>query len=113
MSCSRVVVLVKEQFGYYHTQLLLMRGPKIDGVIEGLAKWSAMLQVSHRMPMGTGLIGTAAATGETVMRSELTNDPDWRPNPLLPETQGEIAVPIKLRGQVLGVLTCRAIRPGP
>ena len=56
------------------------------------------------MPMGEGLIGTAAATGVTVLRSDLENDPDWHPNPLLPETKGEIAVPIKLGDTILGVL---------
>jgi PAS domain S-box-containing protein len=110
----RVVVLVKEQFGYYHTQLLRYEETQNAMVlIEGYGEVGAqMLQVSHRMPMGTGLIGTAAATGETVMRAELSNDPDWRPNPLLPDTQGEIAVPIKLRGQVLGVLDVQSNQAG-
>jgi PAS domain S-box-containing protein len=110
----RVVVLVKERFGYYHTQLLRYEETQNAVVlIEGYGEVGAqMLQARHRMPMGTGLIGTAAATGETVLRSELTNDPDWRPNPLLPDTKGEIAVPIKLRGQVLGVLDVQSDQAG-
>jgi PAS domain S-box-containing protein len=110
----RVVVLVKERFGYYHTQLLRYEATQNAVVlIVGYGEvGEQMLQAHHRLPMGTGLIGSAAATGETLLRSELVNDPDWRPNPLLPETRGEIAVPIKLRGQVLGVLDVQSSQDG-
>jgi GAF domain-containing protein len=63
-----------------------------------------MLAAGHHMPLGEGLIGTAAATGETVLRPTLENDPDWHPNPLLPDTKGEMAVPIKLGANILGIL---------
>lgn len=62
-----------------------------------------MLAAGLRLPVGQGLIGTAA-TGQTVLQPSLRDDPDWKPNPLLPETKGEIAVPIRLRDQILGVL---------
>jgi len=71
-----------------------------------------MLAQGHRMQMGRGLIGSAAATGETLMRSDLSDDPDWSPNPLLPDTRGEIAVPIKLSGNVLGVLDVQSAQAG-
>ena len=103
---ERVVTQVKEQFGYYHTQLLRYE-PAQDAVVlvTGYGETGAkMLAASHRMPMGEGLIGTAAETGETVLRPALENDPDWHANVLLPETKGEIAVPIKLGNQILGVL---------
>ena len=103
---DRVVTLTKEKLGYYHTQLL--RYDPNQNVVVLTAGYGEtgqkMFTDGHRMPMGSGLIGTAAATGETVMRSELAQDPDWKPNPLLPDTKGEIAVPIKLGDEVLGVL---------
>jgi PAS domain S-box-containing protein len=103
---KRVVTQVKEQFGYYHTQLL--RYDPVQnavGLVVGYGEvGEQMLVAGHRMPMGMGLIGTAAATGKTILRAVLENDPDWRPNPLLPETKGEMAVPIKLGDDVLGVL---------
>jgi PAS domain S-box-containing protein len=102
----RVVTLVKERLGYYHTQLLRY-DPAHDAValISGYGEiGEKMLASGHKLPLGKGLIGAAAATGQTLMRPDLTGDPDWQPNPLLPETKGEIAVPIKLGEQVLGVL---------
>jgi PAS domain S-box-containing protein len=103
---QRVVVQVKEHFGYYYAQLLRYDADQ-DAValVTGYGEIGAkMLTQGHRMKMGEGLIGTAAATGETVLRPVLENDPDWHPNPLLPETKGEVAVPIKLGDNVLGVL---------
>ena len=111
---EQVVDLTKENLGYYHTQLL-QYDPGRDAVVlvTGYGEiGEKMLTQDHQMPMGSGLIGTAAATGETVMRSTLADDPDWQPNPLLPETRGEVAVPIKLRDEVLGVLDVQSDRAG-
>ncbi len=111
---DRVVTLTKEQLGYYHTQLLRY-DPNQNAVvlIAGYGETGQkMLAEGHHMPMGSGLIGTAAATGETVMRSKLEEDPDWQPNPLLPDTRGEIAVPIKLGDEVLGVLDVQSGQAG-
>jgi PAS domain S-box-containing protein len=103
---QRVVIQIKEQFGYYHTQLLRY-DPAQEAVVlvTGYGEVGAkMLAAGHRLPMGEGLIGTAASSGQTVLRPTLENDPDWHPNPLLLETKGEIAVPIKLGDNILGVL---------
>lgn len=109
---DRVVKQVKEVFGYYHVQLL-----RYDAVLDVVALVKGygdvgdqMMAMHHAMPMGIGLIGTAAATGESVLRSNVMEDPHWRPNALLPETRGEIAVPIKLRQKVLGVLDVQSSR---
>ncbi len=111
---DRVVTLTKERLGYYHTQLLRY-DPAQDAVVlvNGYGETGQkMLAGGHKLPMGTGLIGTAAASGQTILRSTLAEDPDWRPNPLLPNTQGEIAVPIKWQDTVLGVLDVQSNQAG-
>ena len=111
---ERVVTLTKERLGYYHTQLLRYDAIQ-DAVvlINGYGETGQkMLAGGHKMLMGSGLIGTAAASGETMLRPTLADDPDWQPNPLLPDTQGEIAVPIKLQDKVLGVLDVQSNQAG-
>ncbi|MBV6391607.1 MAG: hypothetical protein KPEEDBHJ_00819 [Anaerolineales bacterium] len=111
---ERVVILTKERLGYYHTQLLRYDAAQ-DAVVlvNGYGETGKkMLADGHKLPMGSGLIGAAAATGKSLLRSTLQDDPDWKPNPLLPDTKGEIAVPIKLQGKTLGVLDAQSDRAG-
>ena len=111
---ERVVSQVKEQFGYYHVQLL-QYDPALDTVVLIAGYGDAgqkMLALNHALPMGVGLIGTAADTGQSVLRPHISRDPNWRANPILPKTKGEIAVPIKSRTKVLGVLDVQSDEPG-
>ncbi|MBE2220605.1 MAG: GAF domain-containing protein [Anaerolineae bacterium] len=103
---QRVVNQIKEQFNYYHVQLLRY-DPFLDTValIYGYGEiGQKMLDMNHSMPLGVGLIGTAAASGKTTYRGNVKEDADWQSNPLLNKTQSELSVPIKLKDEVLGVL---------
>jgi GAF domain-containing protein len=52
----------------------------------------------------TSLVARAVRTGEIVTVDNVREALDWLPNPLLPDTYSEMAVPIILEGQVVGVL---------
>ncbi|HSD82902.1 MAG TPA: PAS domain S-box protein, partial [Anaerolineae bacterium] len=96
----RVVTLIKERFNYYHVQLFRYE-PTEDTVklITGYGKiGQKMLAAGHKLALGQGVVGTAAATGQAILAADVTRDLDWRPNPHLPATQGELAVPIKMGG---------------
>jgi len=109
-----VVTQVKEQFGYYHAQLLRYDPAlEIVALVVGYGEiGERMLELNHSVPVGVGIIGTAAATGQSILRSHVTEDPDWRPNTLLPDTQSELAVPIRLGDKILGVLDVQSNVPG-
>lgn len=103
---QRIVDRVKETFGYTHAQLFRYDPIReVMGLVVGYGEiGQRMLAVRHALPMGRGLVGTAAATGQSFLRPNITGDPDWVPNRFLPNTKGELAVPIKLGERVLGVL---------
>ncbi len=55
-----------------------------------------------RIPMGQGIIGTAAATGRPVRVSDVRKDPRYLN--ALDSVQSELAVPLLVQGRVVGVL---------
>ena len=104
----RVVTLVKERFGYYHVQLYRY-DPELDDmvVVESYVQAGGeMSAASHRSSHNgnRGIVVTASATGQPVLVSDVSQNPHWVAHPDLPDVKGELVVPIKLRGQVLGVL---------
>jgi len=118
----RVVTLVKERFDYYHAQIFRY-DPDLDAVVLVMGYGEAgekMLAKGHRLERGQGVVGTAAATGRPVLASDVTQDPAWVPHSYLPETKGELAVPIILRrvrggerhDEVLGILDVQCDRAG-
>jgi anti-anti-sigma factor len=103
---ERVVTLVKERFGYYHVHVY-QHAPE-RGILELAAGYGEpgriMRERGHTIQVGSGLTGAAAATGEPVLASDVRDWENWLPNDLLPDTKSEVAVPIKMGDEVLGVL---------
>jgi PAS domain S-box-containing protein len=102
----QVVEQLKSAFNYYHAHIYLLDE---DGETLRMAGGTGevgktLLERGHSLPPGKGLVGRAAQTRQVVLVPETHSDPNWLPNPLLPETQAEIAVPILAGDTVLGVL---------
>jgi PAS domain S-box-containing protein len=102
----QVVNLIKDRFDYYHTQVYTLEG---DCLImqEGSGEpGRSMKKAEHRISLATekSLVARAAVSGRPVLATDVSQADDWLPNPLLPETRSELAVPIMLKDEVLGVL---------
>ena len=100
-----VVDEVQKAFHFYHAQIYLFDDQHEKLVI----KWGTgdagrmMLDQGHTIERGKGLVGLAGQSNKVVLVSDTTLDPNWLPNPLLPDTKSEASIPITVADEILGV----------
>ncbi|RPJ02990.1 MAG: GAF domain-containing protein, partial [Chloroflexi bacterium] len=99
----------------YHAQIFLLDNLGEHAVlVESTGDAGRQLiQVGHKLPVGSdSVIGRVTARGQTVMASDtLRGDVPWRPNPLLPQTRAEMALPLMIEGRVIGALDVQSTQP--
>jgi len=105
---AEIVNQIKDNFDYYHAHIYLFDDQRENLVVaEGTGEAGAeMKRRGHSIALNapTSLVARAARTGEVVTVDNVREASDWLPNLLLPDTYSEMAVPIILDEQVVGVL---------
>jgi GAF domain-containing protein/HAMP domain-containing protein len=105
---DELVNRVKESFDYYHAHVYILdeEGEELIMTAGAGEPGRQMKAKGHHIPLAapTSLVARAARNNEIVWVDNVREVEDWLPNPLLPDTYSEMAVPIVLEGQVVGVL---------
>ena len=107
---DEMVHRLKEEFNYYHVHVYLLDEEHKNLVVAaGVGDAGAVMKASGyhiALDAPTSLVARAARSGRVVRADNVRETPDWLPNPLLPDTHSEMAVPIILAedGTVVGVL---------
>ena len=110
---TEVVKLIRAKFGYYHANLFLTDEETREIVLKEADGPSAELMKARgvRLKIGEeGITGWVASTGQTLVCNDVTQEPRYYKVELLPETQAELAVPLRVGERVIGVLDVQSNR---
>jgi len=108
-----VVILLHENFGYYHAQIYFVDPLNGDLILKSGSGsvGDQLLARGFRIARGVGIVCHVAETGESFVTNNVNAVVFFDRNPLLPDTQSELTVPIKVDGKVVGVLDIQHTPP--
>ncbi len=111
--CARVTQLIQETFNYYYVAIFTLDESANSLVLRTGASQveSIYLQPGFVVQMDEGIVGNAALTGKEVLAPNVHDDPRYRYIDTLPQTQSEIAVPLKVENRLLGILDVQSDKP--
>jgi methyl-accepting chemotaxis protein len=113
---QEVVNLSKERFNLYHSHIYLLDETGENLVLTAGAGEPGRIMVAEKrtIPLSReqSLVARAARERIGVTVNDVTLAPDFLPNPLLPETRSELAVPMIVGGKVIGVFDIQSEQVG-
>lgn len=112
---QKSVNLVRERFGYYHASIFLLDDAGEYAVLRQSTGQAGqqMMQAGHRLGVGSkSIVGQVTASGKPLIVNDVANDPNHFPNPLLPDTRSEMALPLKTASRILGAIDVQSTQTG-
>lgn len=111
---SSAAELIRARFDLYYTQIYLLDEQSRTLLLRAGTGEVGKLLLGRQfsLPLSTSSInGTAAIEQQPVIVANTAVSPIFRPNPLLPDTRSEMAVPLLSQNVVVGVLNLQSNKP--
>ncbi|MCP4417586.1 MAG: GAF domain-containing protein [Chloroflexi bacterium] len=112
---QQAVELIKERFELYYVGLFLVEDKfallKAGTGEAGKAQLAAKRQLTVG---GQSMVGGATGDGKPHIIQDVqivVTEPEWLPNPHLPDTRSELALPLRVPGTIIGALTVQSTTP--
>lgn len=113
---QEVVNLTKERFNLYHSHIYLLddRGENLVLTAGSGEAGHIMVSEGRSIPLHReqSVVARAARERKGVTVNDVTQTPDFLPNPLLPDTRSELAVPMIVGENVIGVFDIQSAQVG-
>lgn len=108
------VDLIQERFSLYYVGLFLVDKAAKEAVLRAGTGKAGREQLAENRRLAVGgrsLVGGATQDGESRIIQDVYQDNEWLPNPHLPDTRSELALPMRARGEIIGALTVQSEKP--
>ncbi len=111
----RIVDLIRDTFQYDHVQIFLMDEQEEYAVLRASTGEAGrqLLSINHKLQKGSAsVIGQVTSTAKPAIASDTADARVvHRPNPYLPNTRSEMAIPLVLQDRVVGALDVQSNLP--
>lgn len=110
---TRTVNLISDRLGFYFAAIYQLESEGFHATLrEATGGAGENMKVrKHRVAVGSRtVIGKAAENGELVLANDVKTEQLYQPNPLLLDTQSEVAIPLKVGGRILGVIDIQSMQ---
>ena len=110
---KNAVNLIRERFGFYHASIFLMDSLSEFAVLrESTGEvGEQMKQRGHRLAVGSqSIVGQATAQKEPWIVNDVHQERLYYANPMLPETNAELAIPLVVGKKLLGAIDVQSTR---
>jgi putative methionine-R-sulfoxide reductase with GAF domain/HAMP domain-containing protein len=111
---ARAADLIINRFNFYHIGIFLLDSNKEYAVLVASPTEAGrqMIENDHKLRVGeVGIVGRVSATGEPRITLNTGDDAVYFNNPYLPQTRSEMALPLKVENNVIGVLDVQSDQP--
>ncbi len=106
--------VISQRFNYYHVGIFLVDERQEYAILQAANSSGGrkMMERGHKLRLeATSIVGYAASRNTPRIALDVGADSVFLKNPNLPETRSELALPLVLSGQVIGVLDVQSIEP--
>ncbi|HFQ92455.1 MAG TPA: GAF domain-containing protein, partial [Anaerolineae bacterium] len=103
---DEIVHVIADKLDFHHVAVYLLdkQNKRLTMRSASSEAGKQMVMNEHHLRLGEGIVGKVAQTGQYHLTSDVHLDGNHLANTLLPQTQGEMAFPLIIRGEVIGVL---------
>jgi GAF domain-containing protein len=109
----KITQRISEALNVYHAAIFLVDESDEYAILRATNSEGGkrMLERGHRLKVGqTGIVGYVSAFGKARIALDVGNDAVFFNNPDLPSTRSELALPLKLRDKIIGVLDVQSAK---
>ncbi len=110
---TKAVNLIRERFGFYHASIFLM-DPLGEYAVLRESTGTVGLQMKqrgHRLAVGSqSIVGQVTSRKATWIVNDVSQEPLYYANPLLPDTKAELAIPLMVGERLLGSIDVQSTK---
>jgi len=109
---KRGVNAVRDRFGFYHASIFLLDDSEENAVIHAATgeAGAELIHQKHSFTIGSqSIIGTVTQSGVPLVINDINKSDIHHPHPLLPDTQAELGIPLKIGERVLGAMDVQSL----